>query len=131
MPTFEMEIHCQLTAMAPKDSSKGKWKARAKMPTLGINGRLSMDWESIKGFISEHLRGLIWIYNDCGVKHQRAWDIIYDIIFLDPVTTRHVSQFQLMCPHRRSRSSPVWEWWSAVHSYIGKMFDKTRDQMNN
>ena len=117
--------------MAPKGSSKGKGKARAKMPTSVINRRLSLDRDRIKGFISEHIRGLIRIYNVCGVKDERAWDLFYDIIFLDPVTTRHFSQFQLMWPHRRSRSSPFREWWAAFRSYMGQMFDKTRDQMNN
>jgi len=56
---------------------------------------------------------------------------MYDIIFLDPVTTRHFSQFQLMWPHCRSRSSPFREWWAAFRSYMGQMFDKTCDQMNN
>jgi hypothetical protein len=119
--------------MAPKGSRKGKGKAtaRAKMPTSVINRRLSLDRDRIKGFISEHIRGLIRIYNVCGVKDERAWDLFYDIIFLDPVTTRHFSQFQLMWPHRRSRSSPFREWWAAFRSYMGQMFDKTRDQMNN
>ena len=119
--------------MAPKGSRKGKGKAtaRAKMPTSVINRRLSLDRDRIKGFVSEHIRGLIRIYNVCGVKDERAWDLFYDIIFLDPVTTRHFSQFQLMWPHRRSRSSPFQEWWAAFRSYMGQMFDKTRDQMNN
>src|SRR5882757_7748466 len=119
--------------MAPKGSRKGKGKAtaRAKMPTSVINRRLSLDRDRIKGFISEHIRGLIRIYNVCGVKDERAWDLFYDIIFLDPVTTCHFSQFQLMWPHRRSRSSPLREWWAAFRSYMGQMFDKTRDQMNN
>jgi len=99
--------------MAPKGSSKGKGKARAKMPTSVINRRLSLDRDCIKGFISEHIRGLIRIYNVCGVKDERAWDLFYYIIFLDPVTTRQFSQFQLMLPHRRSRSSSFQEWWAA------------------
>jgi hypothetical protein len=74
--------------MAPKGSSKGKEKAGVQMPTSVINGRLSLDRDRVKGFISEHIRGLIRIYNVCGVKDDRAWDIFYDIIFLDPVTTR-------------------------------------------
>jgi len=119
--------------MAPKGSRKGKGKAtaRAKMPTSGINRRLSLDWDRIKGFISERIRGLIRGYNDCGVMDERAWDLFYDIIFLDPVTTRHFSQFQLMWPHRRSRSSPFREWWAAFRSHMGQMFEKTRDQMKN
>src|SRR5882757_4012440 len=117
--------------MAPNGSSEGKGKTRAKMPTSVINRRLSLDQDRMKGFILEHICGLIWIYNVCGVKDERDWDLFYDIIFLDPVTTRHFSQFQLMWPHRRSRSSPFREWWAAFRSYMGQIFDKTRDQMNN
>jgi len=117
--------------MTPKGSSKGKGKARAKMPTSIINRRLSLDRDRIKRFILEHIHALIQIYNVCGVKDERAWDLFYDIIFLDPVTTRHFSQFQLMWPHRRSRSLTFLEWWAAFRSYMGPMFDKTRDQMNN
>jgi len=119
--------------MAPKGSHKGKGKAtaRAKMPTSVINRHLSLDWDRKTGCILKHICGLIQIYNVCGVKDERAWDLFYELIFLDPVTTRHFSQFQLMWPHRRSRSSPFWEWWAAFRSYMGQMFDKTRDQMNN
>jgi len=126
-----MWIHCQLTAMAPKGSSKDKGKARAKMPTSVVNRRLSLDPDRIKGFISEDILGRIQIYNACDVKAERAWDLFYDIIFPDPVTTRQFSQLQLMWPHRRSRSSRYLEWWAAFRSYMGQMFVKTRDQMNN
>jgi len=114
-------------------SRKGKGKAttRAKMPTSVINRHLSLDRDRIKGFISEHICGLIPIYNVCGIKNERAWDLFYDIIFLDPVTTRHFSQFQLMWLHRRSGSLPFREWWAAFRSYMGQMFEKTRNQMNN
>ena len=60
------------------------------MLTSVINRRLSLDREHIKVFISEDIRGLTQIYNVCGVKEDRAWDFFYDIIFLDPVTTRHL-----------------------------------------
>jgi len=119
--------------MAPKGSLKGKGKAtaRAKMPTSVINRHLSLDRDRIRGFILEHIRGLIWIYIVCGVKDERAWDFFNDINFLDPVTTHHISQFQLMWPHRRSRSLPFREWWVVLRSYMGHMFDKTCDQINN
>jgi hypothetical protein len=96
--------------MAPKGSSIGKGKARATMMTSVKNCCLSLDRDHIKGFISEHIRGLIRIYNVCGIKDERAWDLFYDIIFLDPVTTHDFSQFQLMWPHCRIRSSPFLEW---------------------
>jgi len=101
------------------------------MLTSVINRHLSLNRERVKGFISEDILGLIRIYNVCGVKDERAWDLFYDIIFLDPVTTCHFSQFQLMWPHHRSRSSPCREWWAAFRSCMGQMFDTARDQMIN
>jgi hypothetical protein len=82
--------------MAPKGSSKQKGKATVKMPTLVSNRRLSFDQDRIKGFILEHICGLIRIYNVCDINDERAWDLFYDIIFLHPVTTHHCSQFQLL-----------------------------------
>jgi hypothetical protein len=77
--------------MTPKGSHKGMGKAtaRAIMPTSGTNQRRFLDQECIKGLISEQICGLIQIYNLCGVKDGRAWDIFSDIIFLDPVATFH------------------------------------------
>ena len=117
--------------MAPKCTSKGKGKARAKMTTSGINQRQSLDRDCITGLISEPIRGLIRIYNVCGVNEEREWNLIYEIIFLDRVTTRRFSQFHLMWPHSSTRSSPFREWKDALRTYMGQMFDKTRDQMNN
>jgi len=133
MVTPRISIHFQLPGMAPKDSRKEKGKAtgRAKMPASVINRRLSLDRDQIMGFMSEHIRGLIRIYNVRSIKDERAWDLFHDTLFLDPVTTRHFSQFQLMWPHPRSRSSPSQEWWAAFRSYMGQMFGKTSDQMKN
>jgi hypothetical protein len=119
--------------MASQGSCKGKRNAtpRAKLPTSVINRRLSLDRDRIKGVISEHIRGLIRICNICGVKDKSPWDLFYYIIFLDPVTTRHISQFQLMWPHHSSSSLPFREWWAAYRSYMGQMFDTTSDQTNN
>jgi len=114
---------------SPKE--QGQETAKEKMPTSNINRRLSLDRDSLKGLISEHIYGVIQIYNVCGVKDESAWDVFYDIIFVDPVTTRHLSQFPLMWPHHSSRSSLFREWGAAVHSYMWQMFDKSRDQMNN
>jgi len=103
-----MYIHFQLTAITPKGSRKGKGKvtARAKMLTSVINQCLSFDQNHIKGFISAHIRGHIPIYYVWAIMNDWAWDLLYDIIFLDPIVTRHFSQFQLMCPHHRSRRPP-------------------------
>jgi len=117
--------------MTPKGSRNRKGKARAKMPTSVINLRLSLDRDRIQGFISELIHRLIRIYNVGGIKDERAWDLFYDIIFLDPVMTGHISQFQVIWPHRTRRVSRFWEWWADFCSYLGQMFDKTCDQMNN
>jgi hypothetical protein len=58
--------------MAPKGTSKVEGKARAKMPTSGINRCLSLDQDHLKGFISEYLQGLVRMYIVCGVKDERA-----------------------------------------------------------
>ena len=104
--------------MAPRGSRNGNGKeiARAKMPTSVINRHLSVDRDCIKGFIPEYIGGLIRIYNICGIKDQRSQDLLYDIIFLDPVTSYHLSQFQVMWPHHRSRSLFLREWSAAFCS---------------
>jgi hypothetical protein len=72
------------------------------MLTSVINQRMLLDWDCIKGFIMEHICELIQIYNVCGLTDDRAWHLVDDIIFLDPVTTDHFTQFELMWPHHRS-----------------------------
>jgi hypothetical protein len=101
------------------------------MPTSVMNQCLSLDQDGMKGFILEHICGPIRIYNVCGINDERVWDVLHDIIFLDRVTTGHFSQFQLMSPCRRSRSSHFWYWCAAFPSYMGQMFDTTHEQMTN
>jgi len=119
--------------MAPKGIHKGKRKATtiAKILTSVIDQRLSPDRDRITGFILEHITGLIYILNICRVKDWRAWDELYDRMFLDPVSTHHFSQLPIMWPYCRTRCSLFREWWAAFPSYMGQMFDKTRHQMNN
>jgi len=119
--------------MALKGSRKGKMKAtaRANMTTLVINRCLWLDRNRMEVFKLEQIHGLIVINNVSGVKDERAWDLFHDRIFLDPVTTRHFSQFQLLWQHHRRRSSPFREWWAAFRSYIGQMFHKPHNIMNN
>jgi hypothetical protein len=97
------------------------------MAILVINPCLSLHQHRKKGFISAHICRLIWIYNVCGVKDKRAWDLFYDIFFLNPVMTRHFSHFHPMWPHRRSSSSSFQEWRAAFHSHMGQLFNKTRN----
>jgi len=119
--------------MEPKGICKEKRMAtsRAKIPTSIINRCLLFDRDCITGFISEHLCGLVQIYNVWSIKDERSWDQFYDIMFLDPVMTSHFSQFQLLWRHLRSRCSHFQEWWAAFCSSMGQMFDITRNQMSN
>jgi len=84
--------------MARKGSCTGEGKATAmaQILTSVINRCPSLDWDQMKGFISEHIGELIWIYNVCGVKDEREWDHFFDVIILDSVMTRHFLQFPLM-----------------------------------
>ena len=117
------------------DGTKGqqqrKGEGYGKDGHIGCKSTLVVGSGPFKGIHLGTHRGLIRIHTVCGIMVERPRDLFHDIILLDPVTTSHLSQFQLMWPHRRSRSSPFWEWWAAFRSYMGKMLDKTRDQMNS
>jgi len=133
MPTCRMLIHFQLAATAPLGPRSGMGMATSwgTTPSSVRNRPLSLRWDRIKGFTSEHIRGLIRIYPVCCVKDERAWDLFHDTIFLDPVTTGHFLQFHLMWRNHRSRSLHFREWWVAFRSYLGQMFNKYHHQMNN
>jgi hypothetical protein len=106
--------------------------AKLKKPTTAmIDRHLGFEKPRTKALMSEQIRALIRIYHISGIKSERAWDLLYDVLFLDPVTTRHFSQFQPMWEHRHDKASPNSEWWRAFKAYMGHMFDKTRDQLNN
>ena len=66
-----------------------KQAGNAKVMIHRINRCLSLDRDQIKGFIPEHIRGLIRISNVCGGKDERDGDLFYDVIFPYPVTTRN------------------------------------------
>jgi hypothetical protein len=91
----QMYIYLQLTVMAPKGSRErtGMGTAMAKMQTFFEHLRQLLIRDHIKRFVLEHIGRLIQIYNVSRVLDEWAWDLCYDIIFLDPVTTRHISQF--------------------------------------
>ncbi|KAF8542577.1 hypothetical protein BDD12DRAFT_876118 [Trichophaea hybrida] len=97
--------------MVPKGSSKGQGLVRAKIPISVINRRLSLDQVHMKGFMSVYIWVHILIYNVGVVKDDRAWDLFYDIIFLDPVMTRQFSQSQLKRLQCRVRSLPFQHRW--------------------
>jgi len=107
-----------------------KTTARARILTSVLNRYLALDHHSTNGMISEHIRGLIRIYNITSIKDERAWDLFCDLIILDPVMTCRFSQFQLIWPDHMSTSLAFWEWGVDFRSYMTQMFDKTNHQMN-
>ena len=80
--------------------------------------------------MAEHIRGLIRTYAISGMKDPGTEGLIWDIMFIDPVTMRHFAQFQEMWKHRQSRRSPYREWWKAFRDFLRDCLDKTRTQMN-
>jgi len=117
--------------ISPEGCCNDKGKPRLKRPTLYINWWLLLDPDSILGFIPEHIDGNIRIYNHCSIKVESAWNLFYIIIFCNPITTCHISMFQPLWRYGKSRSLPFWVWWTAFCWYMGQMFDKTQDQLNN
>lgn len=97
--------------------------------TDSIKERLHLDG-FIKQLIAEHIRALIRIYAIGGVKDPEALDLMYDILFIDPVTTRHFWQFQGMWKHRGSNETQYKAWWDAFMAFLRDCFDTTRRQMN-
>jgi len=96
-----------------------------------MNRHLSLDRDGIRGLISEHVRKLIWIYNVCGVKDERAWDIFYDIIF--SWCSHDSPHFTIPAEVTTLREQEFA--FSGVVSNIlliyGANVSQTRDQMNN
>jgi hypothetical protein len=74
-----------------------------------------------KSVMSEHVRPMIRIG---GIKDSLVDRIWYEIIFLDPLTTRHFSQFQNMWDRRESRDQPFLEWWTQFKALIGNCIER-------
>jgi hypothetical protein len=83
-----------------------------------------------KTYLAEHIRGLIRIYGLGGIKSDGALGLLYDILFIDNITTNHFSQFQEMWTHRSSELPEHVEWWSVFRAFVRDCFNTTRDQMN-
>ncbi|KAF8539341.1 hypothetical protein BDD12DRAFT_838511 [Trichophaea hybrida] len=109
--------------MPPKKIPSTPSKTDTIKDTLHLDG-------FAKQFMAEHIRGLIRMYAIHGVKDDGAIDLMYDILFLDPVTTRHFAQFQGMWKHRTSNQPRHMEWWIRFRAFLRDCFDKTRVQMN-
>ena len=100
-------------------------------PTLNDEiGRLLLLDGYRKTYLAEHIRGLIRIYGLHGIKSDGALGLLYDILFIDNITTDHFSRFQGMWIHRYSVVPEHVEWWSVFRAFVRDCFNKTREQMN-
>jgi len=131
--TPQMPIHFQLAAMA----RKGQPQRTAEGNCLDKNADIVYKSTPVIGsepYKAIHLGSHPWTHMDEQCLRHPWWegrDPFYDIIFGNPVTTRHFSQFQLLWRHRRSRCSLVQVCWGAFRSYMRQMFDNTCDQIIN
>ena len=81
--------------------------------------------------MAEHIRALIRMYAIAGIKDAGAVDLMFDIMFIDPITVRHFRQFQGMWRYRLSRQKQYKLWWDTFRAFLRDCFDKTRTQMNH
>jgi len=85
-------------------------------------------------YIAIHIRALIRIYGLRGMKSDGTVGLMYDILFVDNITTHHFEQFQPMWPEHRSSDDTDdpehEEWWKVFRGFLRDCFTKARVQMN-
>jgi len=101
------------------------------MPTSVINRRLSLDQGRIQRFIFGHILGFKRIQNLFGVDFEIACDVLYDIIFLDPVMSSHFSQFKTDVVTPKGQDFTLSRVVGSLPFIYGEMFDTTHNQINN
>jgi hypothetical protein len=94
-------------------------------PTARLKAALHLDGPA-KSLMAEHLRAMIRMYGIGGIKDGAIEQLFYEILFLDPLTTRHFGRFQGMWEHRASAAQPYLEWWTQFRAFVRDCLDKTR-----
>ena len=84
-----------------------------------------------KTFLAEHIRALIRNYGLRGIKSDGSDGLLYDILFLDNITTDHFAQFQPMWENRYSEDPGHKKWWKTFRGFVRDCFNKSRDQIND
>jgi hypothetical protein len=107
---------------------------------LTINCRVRLPHMSRIASRAEHSSLALRDQHELPLKSMLLTNLIFTCIgvmhIVDIYASRDLNQVSLSLlrttpNNRSSRSSPFREWWAAFRSYMGQMFDKTRDQMNN
>jgi hypothetical protein len=83
-----------------------------------------------KSIMAEQLRAVICMYGIGGIKDGPIDQLFYEILFLDPLTTRHFGRFQPMWEHRNSTQPPFLKWWTQFRAFVRDCLDMTRASNN-
>jgi hypothetical protein len=73
---------------------------------------------------------MIRMYGMGGVKDGATDQLLYEILFLDPLTTRHFGRFQLMWEYRTSTQPPFLKGWTQFRAFVRDCLDKTQASNN-
>lgn len=81
--------------------------------------------------MSQHIRALILLYGIDRLEHAEVWELVYDILFLDPVTAHLFAGFRGMweCCERDHRACE--EWWDLFLRFLVEFFCEEGGQMDS
>ena len=82
-------------------------------------------------FISQHIRALIPLYGVDRLEHAEVWELVYDILFLDPVTVRLFARFRWMWECYETDHRACEEWWDLFLRFLVEFFNEGEGQMGN
>jgi hypothetical protein len=95
---------------------------------------LKFDSTKARALQAEHIRTLIRQSGCTGVKHEKAYDLMYTILFGDATTLLHFRQFQAMWEYRSlspTAGGPRAEWWTAFRWFLRDCFSKAKTQIES
>jgi hypothetical protein len=101
--------------------------------TATIKDRLKFpnDNTLVKNLISDEIRGLIRQYGISGESDPMWIRLQYEILFVDPITSRPLGQFQGMWQHRGAhKSTHEGDWWWAFYAYLKDTCEKVKVATN-
>jgi hypothetical protein len=98
-------------------------KNNASQPTLNDDIRRVLLLNGYrKTYIASHIRALIRIYGLAGIKSDGTTGLMFDILFIDNITTDHFGQFQELWPEHRAsddlENPEHQEWWKVFRGFL-------------
>jgi hypothetical protein len=104
-------------------------RIRRLTPTERMKAALGLEGFA-KSIMAEQVRAMIRMYGMGGVKDGATDQLLYEILFLDSLTTRHFGRFQPMWEHRTSNQPPFLEEWTQFRALVRDYLDKTQASNN-